>query len=232
MFKTAEAAREALGEALGWISDVEWLVNYAVDSVLGPAGSFACFDLEQSEDFLQTVLPVIFHVKSVEENEIRNAVAPIKEKKLCFASDLEKEVSNTGREKSGQIIFQALIDLEHITRPANRYQYFVGNLLKDKYELENEFDLIRRVLDNEVFLWRYLEAIFLGDGPYSFSGEPRFAGLFADLERSFQAAFDAVYIRQDTPQKAMLMQDVSRIIFESIIQSDKLDMQNTRLGDH
>jgi hypothetical protein len=230
-FESADAARAALGESLGWISDVEWLASNAIDSFLGPTGSFACFDQDESDEFLQCVLPWIYRVKSAEEDALKIANPPDVNLKISFADALLGEPGRVGAEEAAEILLRSFQELERAMRPENRYQYFVGNLLKTKEELEAEFDLVQKILTDEVYLWRYLEVLFVGPGLYSFAGVISFVGLFKKLDAAFQALFTDVYLNGNPLPRARELSRIAAAIQLAIDASDSIDKAGTLLGD-
>jgi hypothetical protein len=230
-FKSADAARAALCESLGWLTDVEWLVTNAIDSFFGPTGSFACFDQRESDDFLQCVLPWIYRVKSTESDALQTADPPDASHKISFANALISEAHGFGAEEAAEALLMSFQQIEAAMRPENRYQYFVGNLLKSQGELEAEFDLVQKILTDEVYLWRYLEVLFLGSGSYSFATIASFVNLFKRLDGAFQSLFADVYLGGSPTPKARELARVANAIQSVVNSSDSIDNSSTLFGD-
>lgn len=175
-FSSPKIAREALSEILNSLSDVEWLLGYALNDVYGPCGTFPCLSSHTCDETIQWLLPWVTHVKEQELSRLNQASNPRPELIYSFAPYLTPDMSADER---GEAIFDSMKLLEELMRSENRYQYFVGNLEKEHKDIELEYDFTSDIFAHNRLCF-YLDILFTHGGPYSLPGED------TELEHGFR----------------------------------------------
>lgn len=230
-FASSKAAREALGELLNCLVDVEWLVGYSFGDVYGPSGFFPCLSAAQSDTVLDVLLPWVVRVKSDQLSSLGEAPSPNPDLIYSF-SPSPGEV--------GDDIWDAMVTLEELMRAENRYQYFVGNLDKAHKDIESEYEFVSNILADKSYLCIYLSVLFFSGGPYSLScyvpegSEPHsgldFGAEFLDRCLSCIARTIHQFDEGGIPSKDESLRRLAQILQFLVGRSDRIDTAGTVLA--